>query len=279
MPKLYAARNVGKALLLLGSLAAFLAALGWWLGGFRLASVFLAVALLMVSILYWYGPRIVLASLDARELTIGEAPLLATSAERLAMAAAVRRPKLYLLPDSHPRALYVGRGASDYGIALSRGLLTMTPPAELEGVLAHGVAQAKHRDVVIQTPTVLLALWLVEASRIGGFLERALLFVLAPIAAGLVHVMLSPKRILAADIRAAEICQTPHGLADALVRVEQTMELISFQGSPVIEPLYLVNPFGDDRLTIMFRTHPPIGDRVRALRELDPDWREALRAA
>jgi Zn-dependent protease with chaperone function len=26
-------------------------------------------------------------------------------------------------------------------------------------------------------------------------------------------------------------------------------------------------------------THPPVGERVRRLRELDPDWREKLRAA
>ena len=279
MPRLYAARNVAKAFLLLGGLAAVLAAFGWWLGGFRLASVFLAVALLMVSIIYWYGPRIILTSLGARELTVGESPLLATSIERLAAAAGLRRPKLYLLPDGYPRALVVGRGAGDFGIAVSQGFLSVAAPAEIEGVLAQGLAQAKHRDVVIQTPVVLLALWLVEASRIGGFLERALLFVLAPLAAGIVHVTLSPKRVAAADTRAAAICGTPHGLADALLRLEQTMELVSFRGSPVIEPLYLVNPFGDDRLSVMFRTHPPIGDRVRRLRDLDSDWRETLRAA
>src|SRR6185436_1136985 len=99
MPKLYAARNVAKAFLLLGGLAALLAAFGWWLGGFRLASVFLAVSLLMVSIIYWYGPRIILTSLGSRELTVSESPLLATSIERLAAAAGVRRPKLYLLPE------------------------------------------------------------------------------------------------------------------------------------------------------------------------------------
>jgi Zn-dependent protease with chaperone function len=29
----------------------------------------------------------------------------------------------------------------------------------------------------------------------------------------------------------------------------------------------------------MFATHPPTEARVRRLRELDPDWREKLRAA
>ena len=142
--------------------------------------------------------------------------------------------------------------------------MTLLPPAELEGVLAHELAHARHRDVLVQTPVVLIAGWLVEASRIGGFLERALLFVLGPVAASIVQVFLSPKREFAADLRAAEICGSPHPLADALVRIEQAMELVRFQASAVTEPLYIVNPFEAVGLAAMFSTHPPIGERVAA---------------
>jgi heat shock protein HtpX len=277
--RLYAGRNIVKAYLLLGGFVAGLSALGWWLGGFRIASVFFVVSLLMAATVHWYGPRILLASLRARELALAEAPMLYTTVERLALAAGVARPKLYLLGDGHPRALAVGRGAGDFGVALSQGLVTLTTPAELEGVLAHEIAHARHRDVSVQTPVVLIAVWLIEASRIGGFLERALLFVLGPIAASLVNLVLSPKRELAADALAAHVCETPHGLADALVRLEQAIELVEFRASPATEPLYTVNPFGPDRLAAMFSTHPPIGERVQRLREMDPDWRERLRAA
>ncbi len=274
-----AARNIAKAWLLLGGLAGGLLALGWWIGGLRLGSVFLVVGLLIGMTVYWYGPRVVLASLGARELTFAEAPALHSTVERLAAAARVARPKLYLLAGGHPRALSVGRGASASGIALSEGLLAMTTPAELDGVLAHELAHARHRDVLVQTGAVLIAAWLVEASRIGGFLERALLFVLGPVAASIVQALLSPRREFAADAFAARICETPHGLGDALIRLEQAMELVSFQASPVTEPLYNVNPFEPVGLAAMFSTHPPIGERVRRLRAMDPDWREKLRAA
>jgi heat shock protein HtpX len=184
-----------------------------------------------------------------------------------------------VLPDGHPRAFSVGRGAGASGIALTQGLVGLLSPAELEGVLAHELAHARHRDLLVQTPVVLIAGWLVEASRIGGFLERALLFVLGPVAASVVQVLLSPKRELAADARAAEICGSPHSLADALVRIEQAMELVRFQASPVTEPLYLVNPFEPVGLAAMFSTHPVVGERVQRLRALDPEWREKLRAA
>jgi heat shock protein HtpX len=276
---LQAARNVAKAWLLLGGFVAALSALGWWLGGFRLASVFFVVALLMAATVHWYGPRIVLAALGARELLLAESPQLHSTVERLALRAGVARPRLYLLVDGHPRALAVGRGASASAIALSEGLVSLTTPAELEGVLGHHLARIRHRDVTVETPVVVLAGWLVEASRIGGWLERGLLFVLGPMAASLVHGLLSPKRLLAADREAARICESPHGLAGALIRLEQAQELVSFSASPTTEPVYMVNPFEPVGLAAMFSTHPPVGERVQRLRDLDPNWREKLRAA
>jgi heat shock protein HtpX len=126
---------------------------------------------------------------------------------------------------------------------------------------------------------VICAAAIVEASRIGGFLQRTLLFVLGPLAASFVHLLLSPKRVYAADRAAAELCGSPHGLADALLRLEQGMELVVFEASPATEPLYVTNPFAEEGLAGLFVTHPPLGERVRRLRELDPDWREKLRAA
>jgi heat shock protein HtpX len=273
------ARNAANAFVFLGGFAALLTAFGWWLGGFRIASLFFVVGLLMTATLAWYGPRIILASLGARELTLAEGPVLHATVERLAAAAGVERPRLYLLPDGHPRALSVGRGASWTGIALSQGLLGVATPAELEGVVAHELAHARLRDVVVQTPVVLVAGWLLEASRIGGALERALLFLLGPVAASVVQVLLSPKREFAADRLAARTLGSPHPLADALLRLEQTQELVAFQASPATEPLYTVNPFANAGLAALFSTHPPIGERVERLRALDPEWRERLRAA
>lgn len=276
---LRATANVLKALALLLGFAGVVTAVGWWLGGVGIAALFALAGLLMAGTAWWYGPRILLASLGARELSLAESQMLHTTAERLAATAGVARPRLFLLPDGHPRALAVGRGASASSLAVSRGLLGLLPPAELEGVLAHELARARHRDVAVETPVVLVAGWLVEASRIGGFLERALLFVLGPVAASVMHVLLSPRRVFAADALAAAACGTPHGLADALVRLEQAQELVSFQASPVTEPLYTVNPFSDEGIAVLFETHPPIGERVERLRALDPEWRERLLAS
>jgi heat shock protein HtpX len=144
-------------------------------------------------------------------------------------------------------------------------------------VLAHELAHVRHRDVALQTAVVVLAASMLELSRIGGWLERTLLFVLGPIAAACVHLLLSPKREFEADRTAAELCGSPHGLADALVRLEQAAELVEFAGSPATEPLYTINPFMEEGLAALFVTHPPVGERVRRLRALDSGWRERLR--
>ena len=274
-----ALRNVLKAWLLLVVIAGALALLGWELGGYRLLSIFLFCALLLAVAAYWYADRVALGMAGARELPLAEAPLLHSTVERLAARAGVAKPRLYLIPDGLPRALAAGRGPRGSSLAVSRGLLSACTPAELEGVLAHELAHVRHRDVVVQTSVVVLAATLVELSRIGGFLERALLFLLGPIAAAFVHLLLSPTREFAADRTAAVLCASPHGLADALVRLEQASELLAFEGSPAIEPLYTINPFAEEGLAALFVTHPPVAERVRRLRESDPAWRDKLRAA
>ena len=273
-----ALRNVLKAWTLLVVVCGALAFAGWSLDGYRLLSIFLFCGLLLAGAVYWYSDRVALGMVGARELPLGEAPLLHSTVERLAAIAGVVKPRLYLIPDGLPRSLATGRGPRASSLAVSAGLVSACTPAELEGVLAHELAHVRHRDVAIQTAVVVLAASIVELSRIGGWLERALLFVLGPVAAACVHLLLSPKREFEADRTAAQLCGSPHGLADALLRLEQAAELVEFRASPATEPLYPFNPFLEEGLAALFVTHPPIGERVRRLRELDPTWREKLKA-
>ena len=270
-------RNILKAWLLLAGICGVLALAGWQLGGVRVLSLFVFAGLLLVGGAYWSFDRVVLGMVGARELPVGEAPLLHSTVERLAAIAGVSKPRLYLIPDGLPRSLATGRGPRASSLALSTGLVAACPPAELEGVIAHELAHVRHRDVALQTAVVVLAASIIELSRIGGWFQRSLLFVLGPVAAACVHLLLSPKREFEADRAAAEICASPHGLADALLRLEQAAELVAFSASPATEPLYPFNPFMEEGLAALFVTHQPLGKRVQRLRDLDPSWREKLR--
>jgi heat shock protein HtpX len=215
----------------------------------------------------------------ARELAAAEAPLFQSTVDRLAARIGIPRPRLYLLIDAHPRAFAAGRGPHGSSLAVSAGLLTAAQPAELEGILAHELVHIKNRDVLVQTVVSVLAGFLIETTRLGGWLQRPLLFLFGPVAAAFTHLLLSPGREFAADQAAAVICESPHGLADGLLRLEEAGSFVEFRASPATEPLYTVNPFAEVGLAAMFVTHPPLAERVRRLRGLDPEWRDRLRAA
>jgi heat shock protein HtpX len=277
--RLAIARNLLKVWAFVLGVCALLGLFGWFAGGYRLLSTVVFCALLAAAAAYWYSDRVVMGMVGARELPLAEAPIAHSTVERLAARAGVAKPKLYVIPDGHPRALAAGRGARGSAIAVSRGLLAAAPPAELEGLLAHELAHVRSRDILTQEVAVVIAAALVELTRVGGFLQRALLFLIGPFAAAAVHLLLSPGREYAADRFAAELCESPHGIADALLRLELAGELVEFRANPATEPLYTVNPFDERGLAAMFVTHPKTEKRVRRLRELDPDWRDKLRAA
>ena len=275
---LLAARNILKAWLLVLALVGLFALVGWLLDGVRGLSFFVFCALLLAAGAYWTFDRVAFGMIGARELPVGEAPLLHSTAERLAARAGIVKPRLYLIPDGLPIAAASGRGVRSSALAVSTGCVAACSPAELEGVLAHEIAHVRLHDVQVQTAAAVAAAVLLETSRIGGWFARALLFVLGPIAAACVHLLVSPKREFSADRYAAKICDSPHGLADALLRLEQAAELVEFEGSPASEPMFTINPFAEQGLAALFVTHPPVAERVRRLRALDPTWRERVRS-
>lgn len=257
--------NLFKAFLLVGVLVALAGAIGWLIGNERSAALFAFCALLAAIAVYWVGDRTLLGMLGARPFALAEDPLLRSATDRLAATLQIAPPALALIDDGFPRAFVVGRGPGSSTLAVSTGLLRAIRREELEALIAHELVHVKTLDVLTQTFAVLLSTTLVEMSRIGGFLARSLLYVLGPIGAAFTHVLLSPKREYFADREAARIAN-PHDLADALLRLDHAGELVAFAASPTTEPLYCVDPFERDRLSRMFRTHPPLADRVARLR-------------
>ncbi len=261
-----AARNIVKVWILAAILAAVFAGVGWLLAGTRGAGLFGFASLLGAAGAYAMGDRALLGMLGARQFALAEDPLLRSTVDTLAARIGVAPPRLQLIDDGFPRAFVVGRNPRSATLTVSTGLLGALAPAELEAVIAHELAHVRARDVLTQTQAVLLATTLLELTRVGGFLTRFLIAVLAPIAAAFTHLVLSPRRELAADAAAARLVD-PHDLADALLRLDRAAELVEFHASPTTEPLYTVSPFDHtDRVARMFVTHPTVSARVARLR-------------
>ena len=256
---------------------------GWRLGGYRLALLFGGSVVLL-------GGGAVLVRRPDRD---GDGRRARAPAGRGAGAALARssasrrgrgviRPRLYLLADGYPRALSAGRGArGGAALAVSTGLLGVATPAELEGIVAHELAHLRTpRRARADARGRSLAAALVEASRLGGWLAAR---------AALRRSARSPRRSCTCSSRRSGSSRPTASPRSSAARrtasptrcsgSSSTMELVAFQASPATEPLYTTNPFADEGLAALFVTHPPLGERVRRLRELDPEWREKLRAA
>ena len=268
MPRGAAALNLAKAWAFVALLAGAFAGLGWVIGGLTTALLFVLCSLLAATGVYRFGDRALLGMLGARPFALAEDPLLRSAVDKIAAKMEVRPPQLYLIDDGFPRLFAVGRGPASSTLAVSTGALQTLRQDELEAVVAHELAHVRRRDVLVQTSVVLFATTLVELSRIGGWFSRFLLYVFAPIASAFVNVLLAPGRELAADGLAARTTGSPHDLADALLRLDRASELIEFAASPATEPLYPIDPFVDEGIARMFKTHPPLDTRLLKLREL-----------
>ena len=262
------ALNLLKTLFLVAVLAGASGGLGWLIGGLTTALLFALCCVLAAAGVFRYGDRALLGMLGARPFALAEDPALRSGTDKVAAQLGVRSPVLYLIEDGFPRLFAVGRGPTSSTLAVSVGALRALRREELEAVIAHELAHVRRRDVLVQTFVVLFATTLVELSRVGGWLSRFLLYVFAPISSAFVHLLLSPRRELQADALAAQTTGAAHDLADALMRLDRAAELVDFSASPATEPLYPIDPFESEGLARMFKTHPPLDERIRRLREL-----------
>ena len=209
-----------------------------------------------------------------RELPLAEAP---RSTHRRAPRRAGGVPGRALPPPGRPPAgASIGRGRRSHASPSASGLLAALPPAELEGVLAHELAHVAAATSLVQT----------GRGRPRRDADRAVADRRLPRARAAVRARpdrlgdRAPPPLAAAEFaadRAAAAMRVPHGLADALIRLEQASELVEFQASPATEPLYTVNPFDERGASPRCSTHQPVGERVARLRELDPTGAKAPR--
>lgn len=101
------------------------------------------------------------------------------------------------------------------------------------------------------------------------------LAILAPIAATLIQLAVSRKREFLADASGALLTRYPEGLASALAKISADKEPLEVANRGTAH-LYIANPL--DKLEVnhlkninpksWFSTHPPIGERIKRLREM-----------
>jgi heat shock protein HtpX len=284
-----AERNVRKTWILMTSFLVFIIFLGWIFSRVFDSPLILYIAVFIAFfqsfISYWYSDKIVLAMNRAKEVKKEDNPELYRIVENLCIGAGLPLPKIYIINEDQPNAFATGRDKEHAVVAITRGLLERLEKAELEGVIAHELAHIGNKDMLLQTITVtlvgfvaILSDWFLRLSRFSYKREREkgseILFIfailaaiLAPIAAQLIHFAISRKREFLADATGALITRYPEGLARALEKIASYPYSMKVASNATAH-LFIVNPFRGSKIANLFSTHPPIEERIKALREM-----------
>jgi heat shock protein HtpX len=275
---------------LLGGAIGYASGFGW--GGVVMA-LLLGGAMSVGS--YFAGDSLVMATSGAREIPRGEPPeryrQLVNVVEEMRLAGGLPPPRLWVIDDSAPNAFATGRDPDHASVAVTTGLLDKLDREELQGVIGHEMSHIGNLDIrftllvgVLVGSIALLADWFLRFTFWGGgrrgnndrnggggaaaviFVIAILLAVVAPLIGRLVQAAVSRSRESLADATAVDLTRNPVGLARALRRISDDPEVLEV-ANRATQHLYIVNPIKsfEERAKSLWDTHPPIGERIRAL--------------
>jgi heat shock protein HtpX len=252
---------------------------------------------------YWNSDKVALAMTHAQLADPHTYARLYNLVEGLCIASGLPQPKLYIVNDPAPNAFATGRDPKHSSLAVTSGLLEKMNRVELEGVLAHELSHVKNYDIRISSIAVCLVgvvaalsdfgLRMFVFGGMGGrgrdrnqggggdqtqiiMLVLALIvIVLAPLMATLMQFAVSRRREALADVSAVEMTRYPPGLISALEKLRDDHTVVRESGRATAH-LWIEEPMNHyegeherkSRWSHLFDTHPPIEERIAALREM-----------
>jgi heat shock protein HtpX len=260
---------------------------------------FTGIALIVAGIMnffsYYYSDKIVMAISSAKQIKEKDNPTLFRTVENLCIASGLPTPKIYIINDTAPNAFATGRDPRHAAIAFTSGILLKLNNLELEGVAAHELSHVGNYDTrlmavvsILVGMVALLSDWFIRITWFSGGRDRddndnsqlagifmiiaIILAILSPIIATLIQLSVSRKRELLADASGALLTRNPEELASALIKISSDPEPLEVANKATAH-LYIVNPFKERHKAVstfanLFNTHPPIAERIKALRAM-----------
>lgn len=242
--------------------------------------------IISVLVSYYGGAAIVLASTGAQEVQKQEDPELFTVVENLAITAGIPMPRVYIIPDAALNAFATGRNPEHACVAITAGLRQQLTRSELEAVMGHELSHVKNFDTRLMMLTAVLFGMVTMIGNLAfrmafhgrsrdrgrgngaliGLLVVLVAAIVAPLTAQLIKLAISRQREYLADSSGVMLTRYPEALISALQKIS---------GSPVLDGhheatahLFIYSPIQEQSfMQKLFSTHPPIADRIAALRE------------
>lgn len=262
-------------------------------------------AAIYLLICYAAGSRIVMLSMGGKEIQKSDNPQLFNVVEEMSIAAGLPMPRVFLIGSAASNAFAAGMRPEKAMVAVTTGLLENLNREELQAVIGHEIGHIKNFDTrfsILMSVMVGAIALLCDAfwrglrhsrrssgsSKGGGgqaqlvFLVVALaLAILAPFAAKVIQLAVSRRRELLADNTGAELTRNPGALARALEKIAGDPDPLDLANRGT-QHLFIINPLRaakdvkrqaagkavETEKAGWFDTHPPIGLRVRLLKEM-----------
>ena len=265
-------KNRFQSVLLLLSMAAFVALISLWLFGTEFALIALILIIMLGVINPVFSPRFIMRAYGASEISSHQAQKLHFLNQKISQRAGLRQPPvLYYIPVGTMNAFATG-AKKNAVIGLSDGLLRQLDLEELAGVLAHEISHIKHNDMRVMSLADTLGLLTRTLSMMGQimlifFLPAALLglvsinllafvvLIFAPFGSALIQLALARNREFLADLSAAQLLGDPNPLIHALIKLDK-------------QNCYWERFYRASADSTFLRTHPTTRDRVAQLKSV-----------
>lgn len=270
-----------KTSLLFAALTAILISVGYFVGGFRGAAVFLVISVITNFIAFWFSDKLAIWSAGGQEVSEQQFPTLYSDVAELSHKLNLPMPKVFVSPQLQPNAFATGRSPRSSAVCLNQGLLQMLSREQVRAVIAHELGHIKNRDVLTATIAAVIAGAISSVVNIALYwgggdrdsrdinpVAALMLLILSPLAATLIQLSISRSREYAADRVAAEVTGAPQDLVDALVRIHEGVQHINTDINPAFSSLYIVKPFAGNALFELFSTHPALEKRIARLQSM-----------
>ncbi|MEY2472086.1 MAG: heat shock protein HtpX [Actinomycetota bacterium] len=295
------ASNKRRSVILIAAFVVLVFVVAWAFNellGYGVAGLIVALVITLVTSFaaYWKSDAVALAMSHAKPADPTRYARLHNLVEGLCIAAGLPKPRVYVIDDDAPNAFATGRNPQHAAVAVTTGLLDKMTRVELEGVLAHELSHVKNYDILVSTLAVtmvgviaLLSDWGLRTIFWGGGRRRdnesagpqaifALLgfalLILVPIVAKLMQFAVSRRREALADVSGVSLTRYPPGLISALEKLKEDQTVVH-SGSRATAHLWIEAPVArrpeEGRMAWvgrLFDTHPPLDERIEALREL-----------
>lgn len=278
-----------RIVLLALALALPFALVGGILAGAAGAQVGVAANAVLQVVAYAAARPVLLRAARSRLVDEGEEPELVAVARALAASQGVDAPLVAVSELGTPNAFAFSTPCGGV-VGVTRGLLQMLTPDELEAVIAHELAHLRRCDRASASVAAVLGVLPGAACVASGVelfyaspfrrshhrawggrrlrpVRDAIAFLTAPLVAGLARIALPRACELRADRLAVVTTGRPAALATALRKLDSLAGRIAAPVNPALAHLFLLHPFGVPRLSRLFDTHPPLATRLAQLRD------------